>query len=172
VNVPVDPGPPVEGRDVAVASLLQRFGGVVIDGLLTSMVVVVPLLLGVVHFDTVQDLQISAGWAGLLVVFGAVYTIVPTALWGQTAGKLAVGTRVVVEADGSLPGWRRSVVRWFVSEGVGRVPYLGIWISLVVIGSIVLDPRRRGLHDKAAGTIVLRVPARREGRDQLPDPPR
>ncbi len=154
---PAGDGPPVEEQALAVASLAQRLGGVLVDGLLTSMVVVVPLLLGVVHFDTVADLRISAGWAGLLVAFGAVYTIVPTAVWGQTPGKLAVGSRVVVEADGSVPGWRRSAVRWFVSEGVGQVPFVGIWISLVVIGSLLFDPRRRGMHDKAAGTIVLRV---------------
>jgi uncharacterized RDD family membrane protein YckC len=30
-------------------------------------------------------------------------------------------------------------------------------VSLVVVGSILLDPRRRGLHDKAAGTVVVRA---------------
>ncbi|HEX3622503.1 MAG TPA: RDD family protein [Acidimicrobiales bacterium] len=157
MTVPLDAGAPVEGPTVAVASLAQRLGGVLIDGLLTSMVVVVPVLLGIVHFDSVQDLRISPGWAAALLVFGAVYTIVPTALWGQTAGKLAVGSRVVVEADGSVPGWRRSLLRWFVAEGVGQIPYIGIWISLVVIGSLLFDSRRRGLHDKAAGTIVVRA---------------
>jgi uncharacterized RDD family membrane protein YckC len=156
MTAPTGDGQPVEER-AAVASLAQRLGGVVIDGLLTSMVVVVPLLLGMIHFDTVADLTISAGWAAALVAFGAVYTIVPTALWGQTAGKLAVGTRVVVEADGSVPGWRRSAVRWFVSEGVGRIAYVGLWISLAVIVSVVIDARRRGLHDRAAGTIVVRA---------------
>lgn len=157
---PVDAGPPVEERPVVVASLAQRIGGVLVDGLLTSMVVVVPLLLGVIRFDSVQDLQISAGWATVLILFGAVYTIVPTAVWGQTPGKLAVGTRVVVDADGSLPGWRRSIIRWFVAEGVGRIAYVGIWISLAVLVSVVVDGRRRGLHDKAAGTIVVRVQQR------------
>jgi len=117
----------------------------------------VPLLLGFVHFDDVQQLQVPAGWSVAVLVFGAVYTIVPTALFGQTAGKLAVGTRVVVDGEGSLPGWRRSGVRWLVSEGLGELPFVGLVISLVVLGSLLVDPRRRGLHDKAAGTIVVRV---------------
>jgi uncharacterized RDD family membrane protein YckC len=151
-----DAGLPVE-QAVALASLPQRLGGVLVDGLLTSMVVVVPLLFGVIRFDDVQELRIPPGWAAALLVFAAVYTIVPTALFGQTAGKLAVGTRVVVDGEGGLPGWRRSVVRWLVSEGLGQLPVLGLVVSLVVVGSILLDPRRRGLHDKAAGTVVVRA---------------
>jgi uncharacterized RDD family membrane protein YckC len=154
-----DTGLPVEEEDraVALASLAQRLGGALVDGLLTSMVIVVPLLLGLVRFDDVQELRIPPGWALALLVFAAVYTVVPTAVFGQTAGKLAVGTRVVVDGDGGLPGWRRSVVRWLVSEGIGQLPVIGLVASIAVLGSILLDPRHRGLHDKAAGTVVVRA---------------
>ncbi len=151
-----DIGLPVEDRVDDLASVGQRIGGALIDGLLTSMVVVVPLLLGLVNLDDLQN-RISAGWAFALLVFGAAYTIAPTAIWGQTLGKVAVGTRVVTDADGSLPGWRRSTIRWAVPGLLGRLPYIGILISLAVTASLVLDPRRRGLHDKAAGTIVVRA---------------
>lgn len=136
--------------------MAQRIGGALVDGLLTSMVVVVPLLLGIIDTDDLQD-QLPLGWALALLVFGATYTIVPTALWGQTLGKVAVGTRVVAEADGSLPGWRRAAIRWALPGFVGRLPTVGIWFSLAIMASLVLDDRRRGLHDKAAGTIVVRV---------------
>lgn len=148
--------PEVEEQAVALASVGQRIAGALVDGLLTSMVVVVPLLLGLVDVDRLQT-GIPPGWALALVVFAAVYTVVPVALWGQTMGKLAVGTRVVAEADGSLPGWRRSVVRWGLPGLVGRLPVIGLFVSLAIMGSLVLDPRRRGLHDKAAGTIVVRA---------------
>jgi len=152
------PGVPVEveERAVALAGVGQRVGGALVDGLLTSMVVVVPLLLDVI---TVEDLQhqLPPGWAFALLAFGAAYTIVPTALCGQTLGKVAVGTRVVTESDGSLPGWRRSAIRWALPGFVGRLPYVGIFVSLAVTASLVLDPRRRGLHDKAAGTVVVRA---------------
>lgn len=146
----------VDDETAALASVGQRIGGALIDGLLTSMVVVVPLLLGLI---TISDLQnrIPAGWALALLVFGAVYTVGPTALWGQTLGKVAVGTRVVAENDGSLPGWRRSAIRWAIPGLLGRLPLIGILISLAVTASLVVDPRRRGLHDKAAGTIVIRT---------------
>lgn len=151
-----DIGLSVEDRVDDLASVGQRIGGALIDGLLTSMVVVVPLLLGLVNLDDLQN-RVSAGWAFALLVFGAAYTIGPTAIWGQTLGKVAVGTRVVTDADGSLPGWRRSTIRWAVPGLLGRLPYIGILISLAVTASLVLDPRRRGLHDKAAGTIVVRA---------------
>ncbi len=76
-----------------LASILQRVGGALIDGLLTSMVVVVPLLLGLVDFDSLEGsvpLPVLSG----LFLFGAIYTIVPTAVWGQTLGKIAMGTIV------------------------------------------------------------------------------
>jgi len=147
---------PVEERVVDLASVAQRVGGALIDGLLTSMVVVVPLLLGLIELDDLRQ-RLSAGWALALLVFGAAYTIVPTAMWGQTLGKVAVGTRVVADSDGSLPGWRRSTIRWAVPGLLGRLPYIGILVSLVVTASLVLDARRRGLHDKAADTIVVRA---------------
>jgi uncharacterized RDD family membrane protein YckC len=150
-------GRPVEeDQAVALATVAQRIGGALVDGLLTSMVVVVPLLLGLIRADDFEK-GLSPGWVPLLVVFGAAYTIVPVAIWGQTLGKLAVGTRVVAESDGTLPGWRRSVIRWAVPGIAGRLPYVGLWVSLAVMASLVLDKRRRGLHDKAAGTIVVRV---------------
>ena len=147
---PSEPGPPL-------ASIGQRVAGALVDGLLTSMVVVVPLLLGLVDVDTL-DRSLPPALATALFLFGAVYTIVPTALWGQTPGKLAVGTRVVVEEDGSLPGWRRAAVRWAVPGFAGRLPYVGLAVSLAIMASLVLDRRRRGLHDRAAGTIVVQVP--------------
>lgn len=70
----------------------------------------------------------------------------------------AVGTRVVVEEDGALPGWRRAMLRWALPGVAGRLPYIGLGVSLAIMASLVLDPRRRGLHDRFAGTIVVRVP--------------
>jgi hypothetical protein len=58
-----------------LASVGQRVGGALVDGLLTSMVVVVPLLLGLVDADGLEAAAIVAG----LFLFVAVYTIVPTA---------------------------------------------------------------------------------------------
>ena len=158
-----DLGAPVGTQAQELASVGQRVVGALLDGVLISMVVVIPLLLGIVVFDDL-DGQPPAWIALLLFAFGAVYTIVPTALWGQTPGKIAVGTRVVAEEDGSLPGWRRSALRWALPGALGRLPVVGLWVSLAVMGSLVVDPRRRGLHDRVAGTIVVKAPRTTPGR--------
>lgn len=139
-----------------LASIWQRIAGALIDGLLTSMVVVLPLLFGFVEIESLER-QLPTPIVLGLFFFGAIYTIVPTALWGQTLGKIAIGTRVVAEEDGSLPGWRRAALRWALPGVVGRLPFVGLWVSLAVMASLVVDPRRRGLHDRFAGTIVVRV---------------
>ncbi len=149
--------PPQDEQAQELASIPQRVGGALIDGLLASMVVVVPLLLGLVDLDSLEGAMPAPIVLGLFL-FGAIYTIVPTAVWGQTLGKIAVGTRVVAEEDGSLPGWRRAALRWALPGAFGRLPYVGLWVSLAVMASLIWDPRRRGLHDRLAGTIVIRVP--------------
>jgi uncharacterized RDD family membrane protein YckC len=147
---------PAEERRQELASIWQRVAGAVLDGVLTSMVVVVPLLLGVIEVDSLEG---GLPWPVALGLFsfGAIYTIVPTALWGQTPGKIAIGTQVVVEEDGSVPGWRRAAVRWAVPGFAGRLPYVGLWVSLAVMATLIADRRRRGLHDRMAGTIVIKV---------------
>lgn len=152
-----DVAAPHEEQAQQLASIPQRVGGALIDGLLTSMVVVVPLLLGLVDLDRLEGALPVPIIVGLFL-FGAIYTIVPTAVWGQTLGKVAVGTRVVAEEDGSLPGWRRAALRWALPGVFGRLPYVGLWVSLAIMASLIWDPRRRGLHDRLAGTIVIRVP--------------
>jgi uncharacterized RDD family membrane protein YckC len=144
-------------RTDELASVGQRVVGALVDGLLTSMVVVIPLLMGLVELESFQRTPPVPIVLGLFF-FGAIYTIVPTAIWGQTLGKIAVGTRVVVEEDGSLPGWRRAALRWALPGVAGRLPIVGLWVSLGIMASLVIDPRRRGLHDRFAGTIVVRVP--------------
>ncbi|HWI04249.1 MAG TPA: RDD family protein, partial [Acidimicrobiales bacterium] len=118
-----------EDRSEELASVGQRIGGALVDGLLTSMVVVVPMILGLVDVEEFDGSLPGPMLAGLFL-FGALYTIVPTALLGQTLGKIAVGTRVVTEADGLLPGWRRSLVRWALPGLAGRLPVIGLGVSL------------------------------------------
>jgi uncharacterized RDD family membrane protein YckC len=76
-----------------------------------------------------------------IVVFAAeVYLL--TALLGSTIGKRLLGLRVV-RLDGKPVGFVWGAVRTL--------------LLLAVIPPLVLDRDLRGLHDKAAGTIVLRM---------------
>lgn len=106
----------------------------------------------------------SVGTSMVATMSFGVYVVAATALWGRTAGKFVVGTQVVVEATRERPGWTRAALRWIVpaSAGViGLLPTVGSVLYLagiiVVYVGVAIDPRSRGLHDRAAGTIVVRV---------------
>ncbi len=117
------------------------------------------------------DLHSSSPVAVRLVlpVLIAMYEVVAVARWGRTLGKVAAGTLVVTRFDGSIPGWRRATVRWAVQVGptfvlfwVSGGPAAVITITLLenvwlvaVYAGVWWNPLKQGLHDKAAGTMVV-----------------
>ena len=90
--------------------------------------------------------------SGLAVVF--LYELPLTAVRGQTVGKMLTDVRVARVEDEGNPGWGRSCVRWAVLYIPLLVP-LGPLLTVLVAVSPIFDPRRRGWHDKIAGTIVV-----------------
>jgi uncharacterized RDD family membrane protein YckC len=76
-----------------------------------------------------------------IVVF-AVEVYVLTALTGTTVGKRLCGIRVI-RTDGSLVGFRWALVRTV--------------LLLTVVLPLLTDFDRRGVHDRAADTIVVRL---------------
>jgi uncharacterized RDD family membrane protein YckC len=99
--------------------------------------------------------------------------LVAVTLFGRTLGMALTGTRVVRQVDGAPPGGGTATVRWLVAAGPTLVParlmgrgwwagmIFGLLWSVAVFGPILIDPFRRGLHDRAAGTLV--VPASSAG---------
>ena len=71
---------------------------------------------------------------------------------GQTVGKKAVGTRIVLEVNGQLPGFVQGwLVRFFLFSFLSQfVPFLGL-IDLFFIFS----QNAQTLHDRLAGTVVV-----------------
>jgi uncharacterized RDD family membrane protein YckC len=101
------------------------------------------------------------------------YEVPATANTGQTLGKRLLGIKVVrVESEEPL-GFGRSIRRWnplglptlmWTCAGVGLV------FQLVDSLSPVFDwPLRRALHDKSAGTLVVRPSEPRPGHNRLAD---
>jgi uncharacterized RDD family membrane protein YckC len=78
----------------------------------------------------------------------AVQVLLLTALTGQSLGKRVLGIRVVrlVEQDGP-PGFLPAAIRTA--------------LVMLVIPAVFMDRDGRGLHDKAAGTLVVRTRAAR-----------
>ncbi|MFI5639885.1 RDD family protein [Streptomyces goshikiensis] len=82
-----------------------------------------------------------------VLLFGVLYEALPTARWGRTPGKKLFGVRVLATATLRPPGFGAALRRWLAYALLGLLG--GLWC----LGD---RPRRRGLHDRAAGTYVAR----------------
>jgi uncharacterized RDD family membrane protein YckC len=134
------------------APLAARFVAVAIDLLILGFVdaIVIYLTLQICGL-TMQDfgeLPMAPLLAFLLLQNGG-YLVAFTA-GGQTLGKMASGIRVIPSSDESSLDLGRAVVRELLWLGLAAPAGLGFL-------SAVFSPDRRGLHDRFAGTRVVRV---------------
>ena len=120
------------------AGFWRRFGAAVIDALVVGIVSeILRLVLGV-----------AGAYLGILVSF-AYYTYFHGST-GQTPGDAALGIRVVDIESGEGIGFARAFVRALVSIASGLVILVGyLWM--------LWDPRRQTWHDKAAGSLPVRL---------------
>jgi uncharacterized RDD family membrane protein YckC len=78
----------------------------------------------------------------------AVQVLLLTALTGQSLGKRVLGIRVVrLATQDGPPGFLPAAIRTA--------------LVMLVVPAVIMDRDGRGLHDKAAGTLVLRTRAAR-----------
>jgi uncharacterized RDD family membrane protein YckC len=101
----------------------------------------------------------SAGTWGVVagVLVGTLMIVQWTLLTkrGQTVGKIIAGTRVI-SVDDSPAGFLRAVVlRVWPVEIVSRIPLLQLLVLPDVL--LIFGESRRCLHDRIAGTKVVRV---------------
>lgn len=93
-----------------------------------------------------------SGGSGALIhaLLPALVGIIGWGRYATTPGKLLLDLRVVAAADGARPGYSRACIR-----------YVGYGVCLLTLGLgflwAVFDRRKQGLHDKLAGTRVVRV---------------
>ena len=106
--------------------------------------------------DTTKPLSIPLWFVLAALVLGALYEITLTATMGQTVGKRLLGIKVVHLSDGDVPGWGSATIRYLLPTAVGALPIVQ-FLALVVYLRALWDPMRQGFHDRAAGTIVVRV---------------
>ncbi|MCU1427873.1 MAG: domain containing protein [Actinomycetia bacterium] len=154
----------------------RRFVGFLVDGFAVQLVWWAVLFVIARQSDSLRNVT-RTWWLGALVI--DVYIVSAVALWGQTLGKLAAGTRVVAFDDGSLPGWRRSIIRFLVPAAPSPLlfllrrslfvlgPLVSLAWTIVVYVGVFTDRYRRGLHDRAAGTVVIDTDYRRPRRSPI-----
>jgi uncharacterized RDD family membrane protein YckC len=137
----------------ALASIGRRFVARVLDLVIVGVPVsVVTWLVSDVNLDQ-RDFN-SPGWTFWLGFLASLaYEIGFIAKTGQTPGKAVMRIRVV-SADPSQPlTGERAAVR-AVPLIAGALPVIGAF-SFVLYLPALWTPRRQGLHDRLAGTIVV-----------------
>jgi uncharacterized RDD family membrane protein YckC len=101
---------------------------------------------------------LSSGRTALaLVVVLVIYEVLPVAFRGATLGKAMLGLRIVRLDTWGHPGLLSSSLRAVVLYAPLALPVVGLVLLAVVIAPSIVWPTRRGLHDLAAGTAVIRL---------------
>ena len=146
--------PPAPAKDtglppgVRVGPLGRRFLASVVDSVLPA---VAGVLVGVGQGST------GSGGVGLLVVGALLALAWGIVCWQQLATRAATpGMRLtrlqlVGFFDGRPVGWGRAFLRWLVFAALSATG-LGL---LLLVGSLLVNPRHQGWHDRAATGVVI-----------------
>ena len=149
------PPPPPPTSD-PLAPLARRALAQVIDGLLIGVpLFVLTVSIGGDLSDSDNDnlLWLTVLWLAVSLVYSTAFV----AISGATIGKRIVKIKVVNRADGSPVGWTYAAVRALVPTVAGLIPVIGFALNIAVYVRAFFHPYRQGLHDAAAGTVVVRV---------------
>ena len=120
----------------------------IVNGVAFLLVAGASLVLSVFgsSLDDLPDwLLVAVGAGGWLVLAGA-YFVGSWVLTGQTVGMRVMAIRVVKRDGGHLSIWRG--LRRLVGAVIAAIPLFAGYLLILV------DDRRRGLHDRLAGTVV------------------
>ena len=126
-----------EAGSGSIGRVGRRIAALVID--YAAATILATAFLGYRQFDLPAEAGVTMFTP--MIVF-AVLQIVFIPTLGGSPGHRIVGLRVV-RADGAWPGLWRPIVRTL--------------LLVVVVPAAIWDQDQRGLHDKAAGTILLRA---------------
>jgi len=151
---PPPPGPAgaeetVDDLGRPLAAWGQRLGAFVIDELFVYVVVeLAKFALGLRHT-----------FAGILLWFvmaAGYYAVLNGSEMGQTFGKRALGIQVRDAASSGPIGVQRAALRYVVVGMFRLIFFFGLFTLLDGLWPL-WDPNRQALHDKIAGSVVVRV---------------
>jgi uncharacterized RDD family membrane protein YckC len=141
---------PVDAFGRPLAAWGQRLGAYLVDEVFIRVIA----LLAVFALGLRHNVGGRIIW---LLMAAAYYAVLNGSEMGQTFGKRLVGIQVrdATGVGGSIgPG--RAALR-FATVGLFRlVPFFGLFTLLSGLWPL-WDPRRQALHDKIAGSVVVRV---------------
>jgi uncharacterized RDD family membrane protein YckC len=131
--------------ELVPAPLLRRGVAFVIDWLLLNLINLGFTVMLNLEPEQKQEL------IGLSLVTSAIYHIVSLAVKSGTPGKTAMGLSVA-DLEGRPLRPDTAILRYLIWLVSIVTLFIGAIISLYLVSS---DPRRRALHDRIAGTMVI-----------------
>ncbi|MFW6126311.1 MAG: RDD family protein [Chloroflexota bacterium] len=150
-----------EKEAVRYAGFWLRLGAYLVDLIVLAVIdYAIYFVPGFIYFAIAgqlgSDEPAADALAGVVLALCTAASIAyPICFWwwrGQTPGKMAAGLKVV-RVDGSPLRWRDATLRF--------LGYVVSWLTLGLLFLWVpLDDRKRGVHDRMAGTCVVRLPRR------------
>lgn len=124
----------------------SRFLAAIIDNIILA---IVGFVLGIVVGLVMGK---NGGFLNLIlsVIISVYYWVFYQRSQGQTLGKKAMGIKVV-----DLAGNKPTAMTFFLREIIGKL----VSSIILFIGYLMIlwDGKKQGLHDKIAGTVVIRV---------------
>ena len=142
--------------DDEIAEPWRRLVGFVIDWMVIVLITLILVSVLQVDLDAGDGLRLPAS---VLIVQGlvvAAYYVGFTVSRGQTPGKILIGTKVVMERTAQIPALGPSALRWVVPGVFVFLPGVSV-LAIGIYGWLLFDSRNRGVHDKAAKTVVVRA---------------
>lgn len=161
----------IPGRGpVQLASMGQRFMARVLDGLVlalgSGLIIGLFAAIGSVGGGAAGSAEDAAGGGLMGILFGLVivatvfafYELIMVWFWGATVGKMLTKIVVVRTADGRMPGFFPSLLRYIIPGLCAYIPFIGSIGTALCFLSPSFDSggRRQGWHDKVANTVVVR----------------
>lgn len=142
--------------DEQIASAWLRLGGFLVDSVILLMIGVLLARVLDIDLDAAGALELPPRLRLAQGIAGAIYYIWFTSSRGQTPGKMIAGTKVVMERTAEIPDLRPAMIRWALPGFFTFLPGISV-IRLAIYAWVPFDERRRGLHDRAAQTVVIKA---------------
>ena len=146
----------IDSDEDDLAEAWRRLAGFAIDWTVMVMISLVIISLLGIDLGGASALRLPTSARFVQGTVGAAYYVGFTVARGQTPGKMLTGTRVVMQETSLIPSLGPSTVRWFVPGLFVFLPGVSVF-SAAIYGWLLLDTLRRGVHDKAAKTVVIRA---------------
>jgi uncharacterized RDD family membrane protein YckC len=152
-------------RDIVLADRGTRFGAAMVDGIIFSALVYLPLFL-------IFRVGVGAGLAGqtdsaaaVPLIVGGLLTLGGFTTWcwftvkyvkanGQSIAKRMMGIKVVRTDGTSITLSRSFWMRNFLNSAISVIPLLGV-VYVLADMLFIFAESRQCLHDKLADTIVV-----------------